>query len=377
MTDLPPAVTAPDFAGMRHDLAAIERLADLAAFDEIVDVRSPSEFAEDHIPGSRNFPVLDDRQRCEVGTLYKQVSAFAARKLGAAYVSENIAQHLRLHFADRPRNWRPLVLCWRGGQRSASLTYVLRRIGWDAQQLEGGYRTYRRLVVGALSELPRALRLKVVCGPTGSGKSRVLQAIGRLGEQVLDLEEIACHKGSVLGLLPDSPQPAQKMFESLLLAELQRFDPQRVVYVEAESRKIGTLHLPAALIETMRAGTCVNIDASFTARVDYLLRDYDYFLRAPEWLNDRLSALRRLRSGETIQRWQDYARSGAWRALVGELLAEHYDPLYVRSQNRNYAGFAAPENFVADDLSPSAIDALAQRICQGPASAAPGVASAP
>lgn len=377
MTDLPFAAAAPDFAGMKHDLASIERLSDLAAFDEIVDVRSPSEFAEDHIPGSCNCPVLDDRQRGEVGTLYKQVSAFAARKLGAAYVSENIAQQLRLHFADRPRNWRPLILCWRGGQRSASLTHVLRRIGWDAQQLEGGYRTYRRLVVGALSEVPRALRLKVVCGPTGSGKSGVLQAIGRLGEQALDLEAIARHKGSVLGLLPDSAQPSQKMFESLLLAELQRFDPRRLVYVEAESRKIGTLHLPAALIETMRAGTCVNIDASFAARVDYLLRDYDYFLRAPDWLNERLSALRRLRSGETIQRWQDYVRGGAWRALVGELLEQHYDPLYFRSQNRNYAGSAAPQNFVTDDLSPSGIDALARRISGSPPSGEPGLASTP
>lgn len=348
---------------MKHDIASIEHLSDLSSFEEIVDVRSPAEFAEDHVPGSRNYPVLHDRQRCEVGTLYKQVSAFAARKVGAAYVAENIAQHLRQHFAERPRDWRPLVLCWRGGQRSASLTHVLRQVGWDAQQLAGGYRTYRRLVVAALNELPLGLRLKVVCGPTGSGKSRVLQAIGHLGEQVLDLEEIACHKGSVLGSLPDSPQPSQKMFESRLLVALQRFDRERPVYVEAESRKIGTLHLPAALIETMRAGCCINIDAAFAARVDYLLRDYAYFLRAPEWLNERLSSLRHLRSAETIARWREQVLEGDWRALVGELLEQHYDPLYFRSQNRNYAGFAAPQNFPTDDLSPSAIDALARQIC--------------
>jgi len=172
-------------------------------------------------------------------------------------------------------------------------------------------------------------------------------------------------------------QPSQKMFESRLLAEVQRLDPERLVYVEAESRKIGTLHLPAALIETMRAGACVNIDASFTARVDYLLRDYEYFLRAPEWLNERLCSLRHLRSGGTIERWQAYVRSGDWRLLVSELLAQHYDPLYVRSQNHNYAGFAAPQRLVTDDLSPSAIDALARRICASSPVTAPGEHCAP
>ena len=344
---------------MKHDIATVERLGDLASFDEIIDVRSPAEFAEDHIPGSINCPVLDNRQRIEIGTLYKQVSPFDAKKLGAAYVSENIAGHLRERFLDRPRAWRPLVVCWRGGQRSGAMTHVFRRIGWDAQQLEGGYKTYRRLVVESLAELPRQFRLKVICGATGSAKSRILQAIGRLGEQVLDLEELACHKGSVLGVLPDSPQPSQKMFESHLLTALQALDPQRPVFVEAERRKIGSLQVPAALIETMRGGECLNIEASFAARVDFLLRDYDYFLAAPDRLNACLGPLRNLQSGETIARWREYACTGHWRELVSELLALHYDPLYSRSQARNYAGFAAPANFSSDDLTPAGIEALA------------------
>lgn len=348
---------------MKHDIATIERIGQLAAFDEIIDVRSPAEFAEDHIPGSINCPVLDDQQRIEIGTLYKQVSPFDAKKLGAAYVSESIARHLRARFLDRPKNWRPLIVCWRGGQRSGSMTYVLRRIGWDVQQLEGGYKSYRRLVVENLAELPRQFRLKVICGATGSAKSRVLQAIGRLGEQVLDLEELACHKGSVLGVLPDSPQPSQKMFESHLLTALQALDPQRPLFVEAESRKIGSLQVPAALIETMRAAECFNINASFAARVDFLLRDYDYFLAAPERLNACLRPLRNLQSSETIGRWQDYARDGQWRDLVSELLALHYDPLYSRSQARNYSGFAAPANFVSDDLTPTGVEALALALC--------------
>jgi rhodanese-related sulfurtransferase len=156
---------------MKSDLVSLQRLGDLAAFDEIIDVRSPAEFAEDHIPGSVNCPVLDDQQRIEVGTLYKQVSPFAARKVGAAHVSENIAGHLRSRFSDRPKHWRPLVLCWRGGQRSGSMTYVLRRVGWDAQQLEGGYKTYRRLVIENLSEAPRSLRLKVICGAPAAARA--------------------------------------------------------------------------------------------------------------------------------------------------------------------------------------------------------------
>lgn len=348
---------------MKHDITSVERLGEFSSFDEIIDVRSPAEFADDHIPGSINCPVLDNEQRIEVGTLYKQVSPFEARKVGAAHVAENIARHLRARFLERPKTWRPLVVCWRGGQRSGSLTHVFRRIGWDAQQLEGGYRTYRRLVMESLAVLPRQLRLQVICGATGSGKSRILQAIGRLGEQILDLEELACHKGSVLGVLPDAPQPSQRMFESRLLTTIQGFDFERPVYVEAESRKIGSLHLPAALIETMRAGECVNIEAAMDARVDFLLRDYDYFLAAPEWLNACLQPLRGMHSTETFRRWRDYACDGQWRPLVGELLEQHYDPLYSRSQSHNYAGFDAPETVTTDDLTPAGVEAVARRIC--------------
>jgi tRNA 2-selenouridine synthase len=350
---------------MKHDIATVGAIDELASFDEIIDVRSPSEFAEDHIPGSINCPVLDDQQRVEVGTLYKQVSPFEARKVGAAHVSENIADHLRSRFLDRPRSWRPLVVCWRGGQRSGSLTHVLRRIGWDAQQLEGGYKTYRRMVIDLLSELPRKLRFKVICGATGSGKSRILQAVGRLGEQVLDLEELACHKGSVLGVLPDRPQPSQKMFESDLLTALLALDPDRLVHVEAESRKIGSLQLPTALIETVRGGDCVHVCASFEARVDFLLRDYDYFLSAPEWLYTRLQPLQHLQSSETLLRWRGHINEGHWRELVGELLALHYDPLYTRSQQQNYIGFGAPTTLATADLTAAGIEALAQRVCAG------------
>ena len=343
-------------------IAQIGELSNSTAFDEIIDVRSPAEFAEDCIPGSINCPVLDNEQRIEVGTLYKQVSPFAAKKIGAAYVSENIARHLREKFLDRPKTWRPLIVCWRGGQRSGAMVHVFRRIGWNAQQLEGGYKTYRTLVLAALAELPRQMRFKVICGATGSAKSRILHALARLGEQVLDLEELACHKGSVLGELPDSPQPSQKLFESRLLAALQSFDPTRPVFIEAESRKIGSNHLPNALFETMHSGECLNIEAAFQARVDFLLRDYVYFLNAPEGFNSRLDVLRNLQSKETIERWQSYAQSDQWPELVAELLELHYDPLYRRSQNHNYSGFGTRKTFTTDDLTPSGVEMIAQKI---------------
>ena len=352
----------------RHGVARIERIADYAAFDDIVDVRTPAEFAEDHIPNAINCPVLDNAQRIEVGTLYKQHSPFAAKKIGAAYVAENIAYHLRHSFQGRDKTWRPLIVCWRGGQRSGAMTLIFRRVGWDAQQLEGGYKGYRKQVVEALAELPRRFDYQVICGATGSGKSRVLQALARQGQQVLDLEDLARHKGSVLGVLPDSPQPSQKMFESLLLVMLRRFDPARPVYVEAESRKIGTVQIPDALLETMRRGACIQIDATPEARIEFLLRDYDYFLIAPDWLNGRLDALAKLQSQETIHRWQGYVRAARWPELVGELLEQHYDPLYHRSQSRNFSGFSALEttskSLSTEDLSPAGIERLAVSIAK-------------
>jgi tRNA 2-selenouridine synthase len=337
-------------------------IADLDQFDEIIDVRSPAEFAEDHIPGAINCPVLDNDQRIEVGTLYKQVSAFEAKKIGAAMVSENIGRHLRANFLDRPKSWKPLIYCWRGGNRSGSMTTVFRAIGWQAGQLEGGYKTYRSHVVNTLETLPQQFNFVVVCGATGSAKTRVLQAIGDLGEQILDLESLASHKGSVLGIMPGQPQPSQKWFETTLLQALNSFDPPRPVYVEAESRKVGNLHVPEALITRIRSGECLGVEATILARVTFLLKDYDYFLNTPSLFLSRLDALQGLQSRETLDIWRDMALTGNWAQLVQELLEKHYDPLYQRSQNRNFAGYCPLQNFTTDDLSEAGIVALAERL---------------
>jgi tRNA 2-selenouridine synthase len=314
--------------------------ATLTAFDALIDARSPSEFAEDHLPGAVSCPVLDDAERAGVGTLYKQVSPFEARKLGAALVAKNIARHVEERFAEQPRTWRPLVYCWRGGKRSGAMAHVLREIGWEACTLEGGYKAYRRWVVDELAALPAKLRFRIVHGVTGSGKSRLLKALRDAGAQVLDLEDLAAHRGSVLGTLPGRPQPSQKMFESLLRRELAALDPARTVYAEAESRKIGQLQVPEALIHAMRAAACLVIEADLATRVALLMDEYRHFLADPSALGAQLDCLAPLHGRERVAEWRSLAARGAWEELVARLLEEHYDPAYRNSAARNYVRLA-------------------------------------
>jgi tRNA 2-selenouridine synthase len=305
-------------------------------FDTIIDARTPSEFAEDHVPGAISAPVLDDAERAEVGTLYKQVSPFEAKKVGGALVARNVASHVEKLWKHKEKSWKPLVYCWRGGKRSGAMAHILREIGWNAQTLPGGYKAYRRWVVQELEKIPFDFSLIVVHGPTGSGKSRLLFALRAAGAQVLDLEHLAAHRGSVLGGLPDRPQPSQKMFESLLLHELARLDPKRPVYVEGESKKIGQLQVPEALIARMRASPCVRLETDSDARVTLLLEEYEFFLRDHASLFAQLDCLVALHGRERIAEWKALAERGAWREFVARLLAEHYDPAYRRSSQKNF-----------------------------------------
>ena len=218
-----------------HILKLDQFLSELDRFDLVIDVRSPAEFALDHIPGAVNYPVLDNDERAKIGTLYKQVSPFAAKKLGAALESKNIATHLENHLLELPREWRPLIYCWRGGERSGAFTHILNRIGWKALQLEGGYQGFRRTVIDDLEEAAKQFSFQVICGMTGSGKTRVLQEAQNYGAQILDLEALAIHRGSVLGNEPNIEQPSQKGFETQLWNALRSLDPSKPVLVESES----------------------------------------------------------------------------------------------------------------------------------------------
>jgi tRNA 2-selenouridine synthase len=337
-------------------------VADLGSFATLIDARSPSEFAADHVPGAINCPVLDDEERRLVGTTYVQVSAFEARKIGAAIVARNIAAHLDRLFRDKPKDWRPLVYCWRGGMRSGSFVTIMRMIGWDAQQLHGGYKSWRAHVIASIAERAPHLRLRVLCGPTGSAKTSTLHALAGLGEQVLDLEDLAAHRGSVLGEMPGRPQPTQKGFETQLAQRLAGLDLSRTVWVEAESRRIGRISLPEPLLQRMRASAVVEIQASPDARIDYLLREYAWLCDDRALLSERLGILRDVLSRDVLAQWQAWARDGELPHLLSELLDKHYDPLYRRSQARDLRALPQAAVVAADDLSAAGIEALARRI---------------
>lgn len=343
-------------------LPADQALARLAEFDCVIDARSESEFAEDRLPGAVNWPTLNDEERRQVGTEYVQVSPFLARKRGAVLAARNIAAHIERELVDTPRHWQPLVYCWRGGQRSGSLALVLSQIGFRVHLVEGGYQAGRRAVLAALETLPAGFGYRVLCGVTGSGKSRMLQALVRAGAQVLDLEVLANHRGSVLGLVPGSPQPSQKAFDTLVWHALAGFDPARPVWIEAESKKVGALRVPQALVGAMRAAPCVRVEMGVEARVALLMEDYDFFVRDVPAFCERLDALRALRGNEQIDAWQTEAREGRIEGVVRELLLVHYDPIYRQSTARNFAGFAQARVLALADGEPATLDAAAAQL---------------
>jgi tRNA 2-selenouridine synthase len=343
------------------------RLATLdqfSQFDAIIDVRSPAEYAIDHVPGAHNCPVLSNEERAHIGTLHKHVSPFAAKREGAALVAKNIGHALEAPLFKQERSWRPLVMCWRGGKRSGSLTHVLRQIGWNAQQLEGGYRAYRALVNQTLEQLPAQLRYVVIAGRTGSGKSRLLAALAARGAQVLDLEELANHRGSVLGAVQPSAQPSQKRFDSLLVSALSRFDAAKPVFVESESKKIGDLRVPDALMQTVRASLCAIVEAGLQTRTSLLMDEYQHFVADTAALGRQLDCLKALHGAEKITQWKTLAQTAQWHALVHGLLREHYDPAYDKSMHRNFAQLGHAQVFTLETAQPSAIETLAEQFSE-------------
>lgn len=309
------------------------------AFDAVIDVRSPGEFAIDHLPGAINVPVLSNAERAEIGLLYKS-SPFEAKKRGAALVARNIATALEECFAQQPRHWRPLVYCWRGGNRSNAMAGVMQRIGWKVSVLTGGYLAYRRFVTEDLNRLADRCRFVVVCGVTGSGKSLFLRGLQQQGEQVLDLEALAHHRGSLLGSEPVGEQPSQKAFDSAIWNVLRCCDPSKAIYVESESKKIGSLQVPDRLIERMRSAECIELLPSLQERVEFLCQDYAHFFDQPETLMAQLKKLKALVGGERLAQWKTAIERKEWHALVESLLIHHYDPTYRRSMEKNYSGYA-------------------------------------
>lgn len=337
--------------------AALERLAD---FDTVIDARTEDEYALDHLPGAINWPTLNNEERIVIGTMYKQVNAFEAKKRGAALAARNIAAHIEREVLDKPKNWKPLVYCWRGGNRSGSLATILSAIGFQVTLIEGGYKASRNALVESLPALVQRLRYKVLCGPTGSGKTRLLQALAAQGAQVLDLEGLASHRSSVLGLIPGQPQPSQKRFDTLVWEALHTYDPARVVYVESESKKVGNLRVPDALIDAMRASPCLDLQLPLEERVALLMEDYEFFLRDSEFFCERLRALTELRGKAVIDEWVGMVQAGRSDTVVRELLDKHYDPVYAASIRRNFVQYGQALPCPVASRSEAAMAALAR-----------------
>jgi tRNA 2-selenouridine synthase len=347
-------------------IPAAEAIARLNEFSAVIDARSEAEFAEDRLPGAVNWPSLNNEERKRVGTIYTQVNPFEAKKRGAALVAANIARHIEREVIDKPRTWQPLVYCWRGGKRSGSLALVLDQIGFRVSVVEGGYKAFRAAVIAALPELAARFDIRVICGPTGSGKTRLLHALADAGAQVLDLEALANHRSSVLGFIPGQAQPGQKRFETLVWERLRAFDPSRPVFVESESRKVGNVAVPDALIERMRASPCVRLELSLDERVALLLEDYEFFVHDPKLFSERLTALTELRGKAVVEGWQAKVGAGEVEAVVRELLEKHYDPGYSASIARNFRQYAEARPISPADRSAASMRVVAQELSRAP-----------
>ena len=345
-----------------QSISAADAITRLDEFGSIIDARSEAEYAEDHLPGAMTWPSLNDAERKLIGTIYTQVNPFEAKKRGAALAAANIARHIERDVISEPRTWQPLVYCWRGGNRSGSLALVLGQIGFKVSVIEGGYKAFRAALLNVLPELAARLDYRVICGPTGSGKTRLLHALAQAGAQVLDLEGLASHRSSVLGTIPGQPQPTQKRFDTLVWDALRHFDAARPVYVESESKKVGNLAVPDALIERMRASRCLRLELPDDERVALLLEDYDYFVQDQDAFCERLGALTQLRGRATVEDWQQQVAAGKIENVVRELLLKHYDPGYAASIERNFAGYADARVIAPADRSAAAMAALAREI---------------
>ena len=308
---------------------------DWDAYDLVIDARSPREYAEDHIPGAVNLPVVDDAEYAEVGTAHRD-NPHAAYLVGVEYSLRNISRHVRGLINRYDPSARMLVYCFRGGKRSKLWADNLRTIGYPVDVLAGGWKRYRGWVRDSLDALPQRLHLKVLAGATGCGKTRLLQALQAAGQQVLDLEGLASHRGSLIGALPGVQQPPQKFFDSLVLDALRGMDPSRPVWLEAESKKIGNLHLPAALHEAMHRSIPIRLVAPMSERVKLWREDYAHFALDPASMVRLLAPLKPLIGGEELARWQALAAAGEVDTLFERVMTAHYDPCYDRSTKGSY-----------------------------------------
>lgn len=337
-------------------------LGEPGGFSTIIDARSEGEYALDHLPHAVNWPSLNNEERIFVGTMYKQEGAFEAQKHGAALVSANIARHIQREVLALPKSWQPLIYCWRGGKRSGSLSLVLGQIGFKVNLIEGGYKAFRAAMVADIPQRVGRLQFKVISGPTGSGKTRLLHALAAEGAQVLDLEALACHRSSVLGHIPGQPQPSQKSFDTQVWQALRSFDPTRPVFVESESRKVGNLSIPESLMLAMRDSPCFELQLSLDERVALLMEDYSFFVADKDLFCHRLDALVAIRGKAVVEAWKECVHGGRIEDVVRDLLVIHYDPTYAASMVRNFTQTDRATACVAQSRHANSLRQVAQTL---------------
>ena len=327
----------------------------------VIDARSEREYAEDHVPGAINLPVVDNDEYAEVGTTHR-ADKHRAYLIGVSYALKNIARSIENLVAQYPKDARMLVYCFRGGKRSKLWVDALATIGYRVDRLPGGWKAYRAWVREQLEQLPRRFRYNVLCGPTGCGKTRLLSALESAGAQVLELEGLAQHHGSLIGDLPGIEQPTQKWFDSMLLNKLRGFDPGRAVWVESESKKIGAIQLPDALLDTFRCGNLFNVQAPMSERVKLWREDYGHFEADPPALLQRLRHLRPLIGGEEFALWEKLGAERRMPELFERLMCAHYDPAYARSIARNFPHYDKARKLELACLDMTSLNALARNL---------------
>jgi tRNA 2-selenouridine synthase len=303
------------------------------------------------------MPRITCRERCPCLCWTTRNGRGSARKIGAALVAKNAAVHLQGPLADKSGGWRPLVYCWRGGQRSGSFATILGQIGWRVETLVGGYKTWRGLVVREVYDTPVRAPVVVLDGNTGSAKTEVLNLLPQFGVQVIDLEGLARHRGSLFGNV--GVQPSQKAFEGALAVALARLDPKRPVVVEAESSKIGNCRVPPEIWKAMVAAPRVAIAAPRSVRAEYLARAYADLTAEADRLMATVGLLRPMHAAEVIEDWLALAAAGDHAALADSLMERHYDPRYGKHRARMAV---AVVELAVDSLADGDLPGVAERV---------------
>lgn len=289
----------------------------------VIDVRSPAEYEHAHIPGAINVPLFNNEERAEVGTCYKKLGRDEAVRLGLKLIGPKLADFVEQADQIAP-NRDVLVHCWRGGMRSGSFAWLLRTAGFQVRTLEGGYKAYRNHVLMAF-EQPQ--NIVIVGGHTGSGKTDILKELATLGEQVIDLEAIAHHKGSSYGAIGQAPQPSSEHFENLLYHPWSQLDPTRRLWLEDESRHIGTCFIPLGIWQQMReASEIIFVDVPKDIRIQRLVREYAGF--GQEVLQQATERIKKRLGGQHYKAAIEALGLGDY-AAVADISLNYYDKAYL------------------------------------------------